>query len=127
MTRNHARQTAIPRSLEAQSSAGIVLIVAAVVALIVANSAIGLSYDAMWHTGIGPLSLGHRINDGAMAVFLLLVSLEIKREVIVPSARPNLAQRRAKAVAALLKSQGIAPRPAPRARQRFTLSNGTTP
>jgi len=43
------------------------------------------------------------------------------------SARLNLTQRRAKAVAALLMSQGIFARPAPPAGQRFTLSNGTMP
>jgi NhaA family Na+:H+ antiporter len=82
MTRDHAHPSAIRRFLEAQSSAGIVLMAAAVVALIIANSAIGPTYDAILHTGIGPLSLEHWINDGAMAVFFLLVGLEIKREVI---------------------------------------------
>jgi uncharacterized hydrophobic protein (TIGR00271 family) len=43
-----------------------------------------------------------------------------------PPARPNLTQRRAQAVAAILASQGIAAKPAPPAGQRFMLSNGTT-
>jgi NhaA family Na+:H+ antiporter len=82
MTRDHAHPSAIRRFLEAQSSAGIVLMMAAVVALIIANSGIGPGYDAMLHTEVGPLSIGHWINDGLMAVFFLLVGLEIKREVI---------------------------------------------
>jgi NhaA family Na+:H+ antiporter len=80
----HARghPTAIRRFLEAQSSAGIVLMAAAVVALLIANSPLGPGYEAMLHADLGPLSLGHWINDGFMAVFFLLVGLEIKREVL---------------------------------------------
>jgi NhaA family Na+:H+ antiporter len=82
MTQIYARPSAIRRVLEAQSSAGIVLMVAAILALIIANSGFGAGYAAMLHTYVGPLSLGHWINDGLMAVFFLLVGLEIKREVL---------------------------------------------
>jgi len=78
----HARPSAIRRFLEAQSSAGMVLMAAAVVALLIANSPLGPSYDAILHAYVGPLSLGHWINDAFMAVFFLLVGLEIKREVL---------------------------------------------
>lgn len=80
--KSHARPSAIRRFLEAQSSAGIVLMGAAALALFIANSPLGPGHDAMLHSYIGPLSLGHWINDGLMAVFFLLVGLEIKREVI---------------------------------------------
>src|SRR5215218_5111296 len=74
-----------------QSSGGIVLIAATVVALAWANSPWGESYAALWHTkltvGVGDFSitkdLTHWINDGLMAVFFLVVGLEIKREVLV--------------------------------------------
>jgi NhaA family Na+:H+ antiporter len=74
-----------------QSSGGIVLIVATVVALVWANSPWGDSYAALWHTkltvGVGDFSMSkdltHWINDGLMAVFFLVVGLEIKREVLV--------------------------------------------
>src|SRR3712207_2174993 len=74
-----------------QSSGGILVIVATVVALVWANSPWGESYAALWHTkltiGVGefPLSkdLTHWINDGLMAVFFLVVGLEIKREILV--------------------------------------------
>jgi Na+:H+ antiporter, NhaA family len=74
-----------------QSSGGILLIIAAAVALIWANSPWGESYAALWHTkltvGVGDFSitkdLTHWINDGLMAVFFLVVGLEIKREVLV--------------------------------------------
>jgi NhaA family Na+:H+ antiporter len=78
----HAHRSAIRRFLEAQSSAGLVLMAAAIVALIIANSPLGPSYDGILHAYVGPLSLGHWINDGLMAVFFLLVGLEIKREVL---------------------------------------------
>src|SRR5688500_3830200 len=74
-----------------QSSGGILLIIAAAVALIWANSPWGESYNALWHTkltvGVGDFSISkdltHWINDGLMAVFFLVVGLEIKREVLV--------------------------------------------
>ena len=74
-----------------QSSGGIVLIAATVIALAWANSPWGESYAALWHTkltvGVGGFSvskdLTHWINDGLMAVFFFVVGLEIKREVLV--------------------------------------------
>lgn len=78
----HARPSAIRRFLESQSSAGIVLMAAAVLALLIANSPLRAGYEAMLHAYVGPLSLGHWINDGLMALFFLLVGLEIKREVL---------------------------------------------
>jgi Na+:H+ antiporter, NhaA family len=74
-----------------QSSGGILLIAATVVALAWANSPWGESYVGLWHTkltvGLGEFSLSkdltHWINDGLMAVFFLVVGLEIKREVLV--------------------------------------------
>jgi Na+:H+ antiporter, NhaA family len=74
-----------------QSSGGILLIAATVVALVWANSPWGESYAALWHTkltiGVGGFSLSkdltHWINDGLMAVFFLVVGLEIKREILV--------------------------------------------
>ncbi len=74
-----------------QSSGGILLIAATAVALVWANSPLGESYAGLWHTkltvGVGEFSvskdLTHWINDGLMAVFFLVVGLEIKREVLV--------------------------------------------
>ena len=69
---------------------GIVLGVATIAALIVANSPLGHQYEALLQaTGevrIGSIglskSLEHWINDGLMAIFFLLVGLEIKREAV---------------------------------------------
>lgn len=55
---------------------------AAAIALAVANSPLGNSYEHALHTYIGGLSLLHWINDGLMALFFLMVGLEIKREVL---------------------------------------------
>jgi NhaA family Na+:H+ antiporter len=58
------------------------LIAAAALALVVANSSLEPAYRAALHGDMGPLSLSHWINDGLMSVFFLLVGLEIKREVL---------------------------------------------
>jgi NhaA family Na+:H+ antiporter len=55
---------------------------AAVLALLVANSPASSHYFDGLHTQIAGLSLHHWINDGLMAVFFLMVGLEIKREVL---------------------------------------------
>lgn len=77
-----ARPSAIRRFLRAQSSAGIVLMAAALAALVIANSPWAPAYEAALHAYVGPLSVSHWINDGLMALFFLLVGLEIKREVL---------------------------------------------
>ncbi len=67
----------------AEAAGGIVLMVAAAIALVVANSPLADTYFASLHAVVGGLSLGHWINDGLMALFFLLVGLEIKREMVV--------------------------------------------
>jgi len=67
----------------AEAAGGIVLMVAAALALVVANSPLADGYFASLHAVVGGLSLGHWINDGLMALFFLLVGLEIKREMVV--------------------------------------------
>jgi NhaA family Na+:H+ antiporter len=68
--------------IASESAGGLVLIAAAAAALIVANSIAAPVYLAALHLQIGPLSVLHWINDGLMALFFLLVGLEIKRELI---------------------------------------------
>lgn len=55
---------------------------AALAAIIIANSPLAPAYFAALHAYLGPLSLLHWINDALMALFFLLVSLEIKRELL---------------------------------------------
>ena len=54
----------------------------AVVAILAANSPLGPRYFSTLHAYVGPLSVQHWINDALMALFFLLVGLEIKREVL---------------------------------------------
>ena len=82
MNKYQRTPSAIRRFLEAQSSAGLVLMAAAVVALVIANSPFGFGYSSILHAYLGRLSVEHWINDGLMALFFLLVGLEIKREVV---------------------------------------------
>ncbi|WKL23421.1 Na+/H+ antiporter NhaA (plasmid) [Agrobacterium tumefaciens] len=68
--------------LDNEASGGLVLMGVALLAIIVANSPLADSYFAALHVYIGPLSIQHWINDALMAVFFLLVGLEIKREML---------------------------------------------
>ncbi len=68
--------------LDNEASGGIVLMAVAVLAILAANSPVADSYFSVLHAHIGPLSLQHWINDAPMAVFFLLVGLEIKREIL---------------------------------------------
>ena len=80
----------IERFVHVEASSGIVLVVAAIIAMAWANSPFGESYDELWHTpftiGLGEWvferSLHFWINDFLMAVFFFVVGLEIKRELV---------------------------------------------
>ncbi len=64
-------------------ASGILLIVCTALSLLIANSPWGNAYHHLWETSIGPYSLEFWINDGLMAVFFLMVGLEIERELYV--------------------------------------------
>ncbi|GAB6842961.1 Na+/H+ antiporter NhaA [Methylorubrum rhodinum] len=68
--------------LVSEAGGGLVLMASAALALAVANSPLADTYFAALKAYIGPLSVLHWINDALMAVFFLLVGLEIKREVL---------------------------------------------
>ncbi len=78
-----------------EASGGMVLLVAAVAALVWANLPFGETYEQFWGTeidmAIGPLhlteSLRDFVNDGLMAIFFLVVGMEIKRELAVGELR----------------------------------------
>lgn len=66
-----------------EKTGGLILILCTVVSLIIANSSLQVPYEHFWHTYIGPLSLEHWINDGLMAIFFLMIGLELKQEIYV--------------------------------------------
>ena len=66
---------------ESEKSSGILLIICTVASLLLANSVIGVNYLAMWQVHVGGLSVEHWINDALMAVFFLLIGLELEREL----------------------------------------------
>ncbi len=65
-----------------ESAGGILLVIAAAFAMTIANTPLGETYQAMLHTYVFGMSVSHWINDGLMAVFFLLIGLEVKRELL---------------------------------------------
>lgn len=65
------------------AAGGIVLIIASAAAIIVANSPLREGYEACLKYNAAGLSVEHWINDGLMAVFFMMVGLEIKRELLI--------------------------------------------
>jgi NhaA family Na+:H+ antiporter len=80
----------VRRFLETEAAGGAVLLGAAAVALVWANSPWRPSYQALWSADlsvrVGQFALfgdlRHWVNDGLMAVFFFVVALEIKRELV---------------------------------------------
>ncbi|HGX94083.1 MAG TPA: Na+/H+ antiporter NhaA [Candidatus Tenderia sp.] len=74
-----------------ETTSGILLMVCAVIAIVIANSTLYADYLNVLHTSfsisLGPWvldkSVHHWVNDGLMALFFFVVGLEIKREVLV--------------------------------------------
>lgn len=87
----HARD-ALRRLFALESAAGVLLVAAAMVALIIANSPLGenyaqvLAHRVVFDPGVAALSFDNSvliwINDALMALFFLLVGLELKREML---------------------------------------------
>lgn len=80
------------RFMRTEASGGILMLVAAVAALMWANSAFGDSYVALWEAHLtvelpGGLHVDHSlrewVNDALMVIFFFVVGLEIKRELVM--------------------------------------------
>lgn len=65
-----------------ESAGGIILVIAAAIAMFVANSPLNEIYQGVLHSYVLGMSVSHWINDGLMAVFFLLIGLEVKRELL---------------------------------------------
>jgi NhaA family Na+:H+ antiporter len=76
---------------ESEKTSGIILIFCTIISIIIANSYFGKDYIDFWHNKIGfeiggialKYSIGHWINDGLMAIFFLMIGLEIERELYI--------------------------------------------
>lgn len=66
---------------ESKKSSGILLIICTVVSLLLSNSSIGANYLGIWRMSAGGLSIEHWVNDALMAIFFLLIGLELEREL----------------------------------------------
>lgn len=109
---SHTKQSAIQRFMSSEAAGGILLMLAALCALIIANSPLASTYQHFLHFEIGPVlsdKLGPMtthlwVNDGLMAIFFLLVGLEIKRELV----DGNLSSWEQRALPALPALMGMA-------------------
>lgn len=81
----------IARIFKNDTSKGVILVLAVIMALIWANSTLSESYFHLWEQKLKikfgsftfDQSFHHLVNDGLMAIFFFLVGLEIKREIMV--------------------------------------------
>ena len=62
---------------------GILLIICTILSLIIAQSSLSHDYVQFWEYELGGLTLTQWVNDALMAVFFLMIGLELKREVYV--------------------------------------------
>jgi len=62
-------------------SAGTMLIICSALSLILANSVFSESYLGFWKIYIGGMTISYWVNDGLIAIFFLLIGLELKREL----------------------------------------------
>lgn len=77
-----ARRSPLHALFESGAASGALLFFAAANALVIANSPLGVAYFGVLSAEIAGMDLRRWINDGLMAVFFLVVGLEIKREFI---------------------------------------------
>ena len=71
------------RFLASEQASSILLLLVTILALVIANSALAEHYHHFWHHHVLGLSLEEWVNDGLMAIFFLLIGLELKRELYV--------------------------------------------
>ena len=67
--------------LHNEKTSGIILVFVTIISLCIANSSWQTTYVNFWHFELGHHSILHWINDGLMAIFFLLIGLELEREI----------------------------------------------
>ncbi len=81
----------LEKFINKEALSGILLFIATVTAVIIANSSLGQAYYNLWNTSLGiklgemaiSMTLTYWIDDALMALFFLMVGLEIKRELLI--------------------------------------------
>lgn len=68
---------------ESEKAGAVILLACTLISLAMANSTAGSTYLQFWQIKVAGLSLEHWINDALMAVFFLLIGLELERELYV--------------------------------------------
>jgi NhaA family Na+:H+ antiporter len=76
---------------KSEKKGGLIMIVCSIISILVANSGTGEGYIHFWHREVGvdisginlTHSIEHWINDGLMAIFFLLIGLEMEREIYI--------------------------------------------
>jgi Na+:H+ antiporter, NhaA family len=68
---------------ESEKSAGLILVIATIISLLLANSPLKTGYLDFWNMHFAGHNLTHWINDGLMTVFFLLIGLELEREIYI--------------------------------------------
>ena len=82
MGRRGRALSAVRRFFAGEAAGALVLLAATIAALLVANSPLAPAYFATLHHAVGGMSVHHWIDDGAMALFFLLIGLEVKSEFV---------------------------------------------
>jgi NhaA family Na+:H+ antiporter len=73
--------TTFVRFFDSEKASGVLLIGCTVISLVLANSSFSTSYLHLWERQVGGLRVEEWINDGLMALFFLLIGLELEREL----------------------------------------------
>ena len=68
---------------DSEKSSGVLLIICTIASLAIANSTLGSAYLDFWQVNVTGLTVEHWINDALMAVFFLLIGLELERELYI--------------------------------------------
>ena len=66
-----------------EKAGGLVMLLCTILSLLLANSIYSVGYNSIWHFTIARHPIEYWINDGLMAIFFLLIGLELERELYI--------------------------------------------